>query len=60
MGGGAGRHREGQWVFVGVGGGQMVGLCCGGGWRWRGICRRYVEVVIVDIWGHVQWGSGGG
>ena len=34
-------------MVVGVGGDQMVGLCCGGGWRWRGICRQYVEVVII-------------
>ena len=28
----------------------MIGLCCGGGWRWRGICRRYAELVIVGTW----------
>ena len=50
----------GQWVIVGVGGGQMIGLCCGGGWQWRGICKRNAELVIVGTWGHVQWASGGG
>ena len=50
----------GQWVVVGVGGDQRIGLCCGGGWQWRGICRRYAEMVIVGTWGHVRWASGGG
>ena len=46
--------------LLGGGGGQMVGLCCGGGWQRRGICKGNAELVIVGIWGRVQWAGGGG
>ena len=47
-------------MVVVVGGDRMVGLHCGGGWQWREICKKHVEVVIVDTWGHGQCGGGGG